>query len=57
MSGSGPDHLVGLFPSSDIRYFQWPSSSAKYTHDVSNPSFAAPGMSSRMFCARFFLLF
>ena len=30
-SGSAPDHLVGLFPSIDIKYFQWPSSSAKHT--------------------------
>ena len=56
-SGSSPVHLVGLFPRREIKCLQWPSSSAKYTHDVSRPSFAAPGMSSRMFCARFFLLF
>ena len=55
--GSVPVHFVGLFPSSEMRYFQYVESRAKYAHVVSRPSLAAPGMTRRIFCAMFFLLF
>ena len=55
--GSFPVHSVFLLPSCDMKYFQYASSRAKYTHVVSRPSLAAPGMMRRMLFARFFLLF
>ena len=55
--GSVPVHSVFLLPSCEMRYFQYAASRAKYTHVVSRPSLAAPGMMRRMFFAKFFLLF
>ena len=55
--GSAPVHSPGLLPSVEIKNFQYAASRAKYTHDESRPSFAAPGMTRRIFLARFFLLF
>ena len=55
--GSVPVHSVFLFPSCEMRYFQYAASRVKYTHVVSRPSLAAPGMMRRMFFAKFFLLF
>ena len=55
--GSVTVHSVFFFPSCEMRYFQYAASRAKYTHVVSRPSLAAPGMMRRMFFAKFFLLF
>lgn len=55
--GSAPDHSPGLLPSVEIKYSQYAASRAKYTQEVSKLSVAAPGINSRMFLARFFLLF
>ena len=55
--GLVPAHSVGLFPSSEMRYFQYAASRSEYTHVMISPSLATPGMTRHMFCARFFLLF
>ena len=55
--GSVPGHSVFLLPSCKMRYFQHAASRAKYTHVVSRPSLAVPGMMRRMFFPKFFLLF
>ena len=55
--GSVPAHSVGLFPSSEMMYFEYAASRAKYTDVVSSPYLAAPGMTRPIFSTRPFLLF